>query len=100
MFKNHQDIVACIESSDSSEAQLTQRVANPSQATNNACPRNLTYDDLPDILSPRLIRDYLSVSANSVTQALKSQAIPNVRLGQKRIIPKASLLKFLAGDVK
>ncbi len=60
----------------------------------------LRFADLPDLLTPRLVMQYLPIGRDSVYEALKSQAIRNVRLGQKIIITKAALREFLGGAVE
>jgi len=49
---------------------------------------------------PQDLIKYLSIGRDSIYAALKSQAIRNVRLGQKFIIPKAALREFLGGAVE
>ena len=54
-----------------------------------------SLNDLPEVLTPRDLIEYLPVGRDKVYQALRSQAIRNIRLGQKIIIPKSSLRDFL-----
>jgi excisionase family DNA binding protein len=60
----------------------------------------LRFAELPDILTPRDLMAYLPIGRDSIYDALKSQAIRNVRLGQKFIVPKAALREFLGGAVE
>jgi hypothetical protein len=58
------------------------------------------FEDLPEILTPRNLIDYLPIGRDAVYAALKAQAIPNVRLGQKFMVTKAALREFLGGSVE
>jgi excisionase family DNA binding protein len=58
------------------------------------------FEELPEILTPQDIIEYLPLGRDSVYSALKSQTIPNVRLGQKFIITKSALRDFLGGHVE
>jgi excisionase family DNA binding protein len=58
------------------------------------------FAELPDILTPKDLMQYLPIGRDSIYEALKSQAIRNVRLGQKIIVPKAALREFLGGAVE
>jgi len=60
----------------------------------------LRFAQLPDILTPKHLMEYLPIGRDTIYEALKSQAIRNVRLGQKFIIPKAALREFLGGAVE
>jgi excisionase family DNA binding protein len=60
----------------------------------------LRFEDLPEILTPQNLIDYLPIGRDAVYNALKSQAIPNVRLGQKFMVTKAALREFLGGNVE
>lgn len=62
--------------------------------------QRLRFEDLPDALTPKDVMDYLPIGRDAVYQALRSQTIRNVRIGQKFIIPKAALRDFLAGGVE
>jgi excisionase family DNA binding protein len=60
----------------------------------------LCFEELPDILTPKDLIKYLPIGRDAVYQALQSQVIPNVRIGQKFIIPKSALREFLGGAVE
>jgi hypothetical protein len=60
----------------------------------------LRFEDLPEVLTPHDLITYLPIGRDSIYQALKSQAIRNVRLGQKFIVTKAALREFLGGPVE
>lgn len=60
----------------------------------------LRFEDLPEILTPRHLIDYLPIGRDATYAALKSRAIPSIRLGQKFIITKAALREFLGGLVE
>ena len=58
------------------------------------------FEELPEVLTPQHLIEYLPIGRDAVYAALKSQAIPNVRLGQKFMVTKAALRKFLGGAVE
>ncbi len=58
------------------------------------------FADLPDLLTPKDLFAYLPVGRDSIYEALKSQTIRNVRVGQKFIVTKAALRDFLGGTVE
>jgi excisionase family DNA binding protein len=58
------------------------------------------FEELPEILTPQDLVDYLPIGRDAVYAALKSQTIPNVRLGQKYLIPRQGLREFLSGHVE
>lgn len=58
------------------------------------------FEELPEILTPKDLVNYLPIGRDSVYAALKTQAIRNVRMGQKLIITRAALRDFLGGNVE
>jgi excisionase family DNA binding protein len=56
---------------------------------------NLRYDELPDVLTPADLIRFLPLGRNAVYEALKCGRIESIRMGQKYLIPKAALRKFL-----
>jgi hypothetical protein len=58
------------------------------------------FEDLPEILTPQNLIDYLPIGRDSVYRALNTQAIRNTRIGQKFIVTKAALREFLGGSVE
>jgi hypothetical protein len=58
------------------------------------------FAELPDLLTPKDLIAYLPIGRDAVYEALKSQAIRNVRLGQKFIVTKGALREFLGGAVE
>jgi len=60
----------------------------------------LRFEDLPEILTPQHLVNYLPIGRDAVYAALKSRAIPSVRLGQKFLVTKAALRDFLGGAVE
>jgi excisionase family DNA binding protein len=59
-----------------------------------------SFTELSEILTPRDIMECLNLGRDGVYAALRSQAIRNVRVGQKFIITKAALREFLGGAVE
>jgi hypothetical protein len=54
-------------------------------------------DDLNDVLTPGDLMAILPVGRDAIYAALHSQAIKNVRMGQKFVITKIALRDFLGG---
>lgn len=65
-----------------------------------ASPVAPRFAELPDILTPQHLMAYLPLGRDAIYSALKSQAIRNVRIGQKIIVPKGALREFLGGAVE
>lgn len=61
---------------------------------------SVRFADLPDLLTPRDLIAYLPIGRDAVYQALQTQAIRNIRVGQKFIIPKGAVREFLGGAVE
>jgi excisionase family DNA binding protein len=62
--------------------------------------QSMRFEDLPELLTPKDLTEYLPLGRDAIYEALKSQTIRNVRVGQKFIIPKAALREFLGGAVE
>jgi excisionase family DNA binding protein len=58
------------------------------------------FEELPEILTPQHLIEYLPIGRDAVYSALKSRAIRNVRIGQKFLVTKAALREFLGGVVE
>lgn len=56
---------------------------------------NRVYLELPDVLTPADLMEFLPLGRNAVYQAIKEQRIRSVRCGQKLLITKAALGDFL-----
>jgi excisionase family DNA binding protein len=56
-----------------------------------------SFDDLPDVLTPADIQQYLPIGRNAVYDLLKTRRIPCTRVGRKILIPKRALRNFLHG---
>lgn len=59
-----------------------------------------SFAQLPEVLTPKDLIEYLPLGRDRIYEALKSQAIRNVRVGQKFIITKRALREFLGGAVE
>lgn len=62
--------------------------------------QTLPLAELPEVLTPKHLMGYLPLGRDAIYEALKSQAIRNVRIGQKFLITKAALREFLGGAVE
>jgi excisionase family DNA binding protein len=59
-----------------------------------------SFTELSELLTPKDLVEYLPLGRDRIYEALKSQAIRNVRVGQKFLITKAALREFLGGSVE
>jgi excisionase family DNA binding protein len=62
--------------------------------------QRVSFENLPELLTPKDLMEYLPIGRDGVYAALRSQAIRNVRVGQKFIVTKAALREFLGGVVE
>ena len=58
------------------------------------------FAELPDIITPRDLIGFLPIGRNSVYEALRTQAIKSIRIGQRLLITKAALREFLGDTVE
>ena len=58
--------------------------------------RNEIFSDYPDVVSVDDVQSMLHVGRNTAYGLLESGVISTVRVGKKYIIPKASVIAFLA----
>jgi excisionase family DNA binding protein len=58
------------------------------------------FAELPDVLTPQDLIAFLPIGRNAVYDALKTQKIKSVRVGQKFLITKSALREFLGGNVE
>ncbi len=56
--------------------------------------------DLPDVLTPRDLINFLPIGRNGVYEAINGGRIRSIRIGQKLIVTKAALQEFLGGHVE
>lgn len=59
-----------------------------------------SFEDLPDVLTPRDFIAFLPIGRSSVYEALRTHAIKSTRIGQRLLITKAALREFLGGHVE
>lgn len=60
----------------------------------------MKFHDLPEILTPKDLMAYLPLGRDAIYSALQSQALKNVRVGQKYIVTKAALRDYLGGAIE
>ncbi len=58
------------------------------------------FAELPDVLTPQDIIEFLPIGRNAVYDALKTRKIKSVRIGQKILVTKSALREFLGGTVE
>lgn len=54
--------------------------------------RKTRYVDLPELITPEELSEYLHVSRNGAYELLRTAAIPSLRYGRLIRIPKTALL--------
>lgn len=59
-----------------------------------------SFEDLPDVLTPRDLIAFLPIGRSSVYGALRTHAIKSIRIGQRLLITKAALREFLGGHAE
>lgn len=55
----------------------------------------MRIDDLPDVLTPQQLHQFLPLGKTRIYKLLNEKEIMSIRVGKKYIIPKAYLLDFL-----
>ena len=60
----------------------------------------LSFEQLPDVLTPKDLIEFLPLGRNGVYNALDRRIIPSVRIGQKYLITKVALGEFLGLPTK
>lgn len=55
--------------------------------------RTTPFADLPELLTPEEVREYLGVSRNGIYELIRRDAIEHVRFGRLIRIPKTALIK-------
>lgn len=56
------------------------------------------YNDLPDVLTPDEVKDYLKIGRNTVYRMLREGEIPSVRIGKLYRVPKMMLAAMLGSQ--
>lgn len=56
---------------------------------------NLRYEDLPDYLTIKELRQYLRIGANKAYKLAAMPGFPCLRFGTKKIFPKAGVKEWL-----
>lgn len=55
----------------------------------------LRFDELPDILTVDEAAEYLRLGRSAVYEAVRTKAIPSVRVGKRILIPRSGLRPFV-----
>jgi excisionase family DNA binding protein len=70
---------------------------NTTPQSHGNTPAKLSFEELPDILTPADLQRHLPVSRGTVYELLKTRRIQSTRIGRKILIPKNALRNFLNG---
>ncbi len=58
--------------------------------------RKTPYKDLPELLTPHEVRDFLGLGRDSVYKLIESGELPARRFGQRLFVPKRALMEEVA----
>ena len=61
--------------------------------TNGAITRYTSFENLPELLRPNEVRDFLGVGANAIYNAIQNGELPHRKIGGVIFIPKAALVE-------
>ncbi len=61
--------------------------------TNNTINRETLFENLPELLRPKEVTDFLGVGRNCVYEAIKSGDLPSRKIGGVLFVPKRALLE-------
>jgi excisionase family DNA binding protein len=63
--------------------------------TGSSAPR---LEDLPDVIPVKTVATFFGCAENTCYSAIRSGALPAVRLGRRLLVPKSGLIRFLEGS--
>lgn len=58
----------------------------------------LSVDDLPDLATPKQVREVLSISDFQLRTLIRNRRIGHIVIGARAMIPKAAVLQFLSDN--
>lgn len=61
---------------------------------------NLRYEDLPDFLTVKELRQYLRIGYNKAYELANRKDFPTLRFGNKKIFPKAQVREWLERETE
>lgn len=62
--------------------------------------KKLKLEELPEILDPCIVGEYLGVCSTSIRTMCKLNILSHVKIGKKFKIPKQALIEFLNSNKK
>ena len=62
--------------------------------------KNLHYDDLPDYLTVKELREYLRIGHNKAYQLASRPDFPSLRFGSKKLFPKGQVKEWAEREAK
>ncbi len=72
----------------------------PPERKDAAPAMSRSFAALPDVMTPHDLIAFLPIGRNGVYDAIRSERIASVRVGQKLLVTKAALKAFLGGAVE
>lgn len=60
---------------------------------------NSMFAEYPDVLSIEQLQEMLHIGRNTAYDLLKDSTIKTIKIGKKYIIPKASVINFILGNI-
>ncbi|NPV74295.1 MAG: helix-turn-helix domain-containing protein [Pelotomaculum sp.] len=61
---------------------------------------NLRYEDLPDLLTIKELRQYLRIGANKAYELANSPGFPVLQFGNKKVFPKAQVKEWVMRELE
>lgn len=60
---------------------------------------NTMFVEYPDVLSIEQLQEMLHIGRNTAYDLLRDSTIKTIKIGKKYIIPKASVINFILGNI-
>ena len=60
---------------------------------------NSMFAEYPDVLSIEQLQEMLHIGRNTAYDLLRDSTIKTIKIGKKYIIPKASVINFILGNI-
>ena len=61
---------------------------------------NLRYEDLPDFLTVKELKQYLRIGTNKAYELANAPGFPHIKFGNKKVFPKAEVKAWVEREVK
>ena len=58
------------------------------------------FDELPDVLKPLQVAQFLGIGRGTVYESLRTGVIPSIKIGRRVLVPKAAIRRMLEAAEK